>query len=89
MKDSLWSIGLFRCESIMLKTHLVLVVMDQFTRRIIGFGTQASDVDRTALCQMFNHATAKQSMPGYLSSNHDRLFEFHRWKANLRVLEVD
>ena len=25
----------------------------------------------------------------YLSSNNDPLFDFHRWKANLRVLEVD
>ncbi len=34
-KDSLWSVDLFRCESILLKTHWVLVVMDQFSRRII------------------------------------------------------
>ena len=40
-KDSLWSIDLFRCESILLKSHWVLVVMDQFTRRIIGFGVHA------------------------------------------------
>jgi hypothetical protein len=33
MKDSLWSVDLFRCESLLLKTHWVLVVMDQFTRR--------------------------------------------------------
>jgi hypothetical protein len=38
MKDSLWSCDLFRCESATLRTHWVLVVMDQFTRRIIGFG---------------------------------------------------
>jgi len=29
MKDSLWSIDLFRCESILLKSHWVLVVMDR------------------------------------------------------------
>jgi putative transposase len=29
MKDSLWSIDLFRCESILLKTHWVLVVMNR------------------------------------------------------------
>jgi hypothetical protein len=29
-KDSLWSIDLFRCESIVLKSHLVLVVMSRF-----------------------------------------------------------
>src|SRR3984893_4111535 len=32
--DSLWSRGLFRCESIVLRTYWVLVVMDQFTRRL-------------------------------------------------------
>jgi len=36
-KDSLWSVELFRCESLILKTHWVMVVMDQFTRRVIGF----------------------------------------------------
>jgi len=38
MKDSLWSCDLFRCEWATLRTHWVLVVMDQFTRRVIGFG---------------------------------------------------
>ena len=28
MTDSLWSVDLFRCESILLKTHWVMVVMD-------------------------------------------------------------
>ena len=28
MRDSLWSMDLFRCESAMLRTHWVLVVMD-------------------------------------------------------------
>ena len=36
-KDSLWSLDLFRCESAILRTYRVLVVMDQFTRRIVGF----------------------------------------------------
>jgi len=88
-KDSLWSVDLFRCESITLRTHWVLVVMDQFTRRIIGFGIQVGAVDGIALCRMFNQAIARQGVPRYLSSDHDPLFEFHRWKANLRVLEVD
>jgi hypothetical protein len=30
-KDSLWSLNLFQCESAILRTHWVLVVMDQFT----------------------------------------------------------
>src|SRR6266480_3196208 len=36
---------LFRCESATLRTHWVLVVMDQYTRRIIGFGVHAGAVD--------------------------------------------
>src|SRR5262249_28749900 len=32
LKDSLWSIDLFRCESATLRTYWVLVVMGQFTR---------------------------------------------------------
>jgi len=43
-KDSLWSIDLFRCESRSLRTHWVLLVMDQFTRRIIGFGIHRGTV---------------------------------------------
>lgn len=38
---------------------------------------------------MFNHAVAgEQMLPQHSSSDHDPLFEFHRWKANLRILDV-
>jgi len=57
-KDSLWSADLLLCESILLKSHWVLVVMDQYTRRIIGFGVNAGDVDGKTLCKMFNYATS-------------------------------
>ena len=36
-KDSLWSIDLFLCESILLISHWVLVIIDQYSRRIVGF----------------------------------------------------
>jgi putative transposase len=88
MKDSLWSIDLFRCESASLRTHWVLVVMDQFTRRIVGFGVQRGIMDGVALCRMFNQAIQGQTLPKYLSSDHDPLYRFGQWQANLRVLEV-
>jgi transposase InsO family protein len=88
MKGSLWCVDLFRCESILLKTHWVLVVMDQFTRRIIGFGVHANDVDVAALCRMFNKATIENGVPRYISSDHDPLFRHHRWRANLRIRET-
>jgi putative transposase len=89
LKDSLWSVDLFRCESATLRTHWVLVVMDQFTRRILGFGAQAGTVDGVALCRMFNRAIrGPRGMPKYLSSDHDPLYRFGQWQANLRILEV-
>jgi putative transposase len=66
-----------------------MVVMDQYTRRIIGFGVHAGNVDGPVLCSMFNQATAKQSWPKYLSSDNDPLFQYHRWKANLRILDIE
>jgi len=88
-KDSLWSIDLFRCESILLQSHWVLVVMDQFTRRVIGFGVHAGDVDGIALCRMFNMAISSRGIPKYLSSDNDPLFLYHQWNANLRILGAD
>ena len=63
--------------------------MDYFTRRIIGFAVHAGHVNGMVLCQMFNKVTAGIALPRYLSSDNDPLFEYHRWQANLRVLEVD
>jgi putative transposase len=88
-KDSLWSVDLFRCESATLNSYWVLVVMDQFTRRIIGFGIQRGDVDGQALCRMFNKAISTKPRPKYLSSDNDPLFGYHQWRANLRILEID
>jgi transposase InsO family protein len=88
-KDSLWSLDLFRCESITLRTHWVLVVMDHHSRRIIGFGIHASVVNGEILCRMFKHAIQNATaLPKYLSSDHDPLYRFHQWKANLRILDI-
>jgi putative transposase len=75
-KDSLWSLDLFRCESAVLRTHWVLVVMDQFTRRIVGFGVHCGVVDGVGLCRMFNRAARGQTSPTYVSSDHDPLYRF-------------
>jgi putative transposase len=88
MKDSLWSLDLFRCESVALRTYWVLVVMDQHTRRIIGFGIEKDVVDGMALCRMFKQAIRLEGLPKYLSSDHDPLYRFHQWAANLRILGI-
>ena len=66
-KDSLWSMDLFRTESIRLQTHWVLVVMDQYSRRIIGFAVQPITVEGPALCRMFNRIISKSNLPERLS----------------------
>jgi putative transposase len=82
------SADIFRCESLTLRTHWVMVVMDQFTRRIIGFSVHGGIVDGPALCQMFQKAIRQHSVPKYLSTDNDPLYRFHQWQANLRVREV-
>jgi len=37
---------------------------------------------------MLNRAIHAQTLPKYLSSDHDPVYRFHQWQANLRVLEV-
>jgi putative transposase len=89
VKDSLWSVDLFRCESLLLRSHWIMIVMDVFTRRIIGFGVEPAYIDGVSVCRMFNHAIAGQPPPKHLSTDHDPLFRFHRWLANLRVLQIE
>ena len=38
---------------------------------------------------MFNRAIGGQPQPKYLSSDHDPLYRFHQWQANLRILNVE
>ena len=87
--DSLWSVNLLRCASIVLQSYWVLVVMDQFTRRLVGFGVHRGPVDAPSLCRMCNAALHGRGAPRHLSTDHDPLFEAHRWTANLRLLEID
>jgi hypothetical protein len=46
-------------------------------------------VDGADLCRKFNAAIRGRGTPRYLSTDHDPLFEAHRWTANLRTLEID
>ena len=73
----------------MLRSHWVMLVMDVFTRRIVGFGVESVGLEGVSVCRMFNRASAGLSLPKHASTDHDPLFRFHRWLANLRVLEIE
>jgi len=66
-----------------------MLVMDVFTRRIIGFGIAPACIDGVSVCRTFNHAIAGEPLPKHLRTDHDPLFGFHRWLANLRVLAIE
>ena len=38
---------------------------------------------------MTHYHISEQGLPTRLSTHHDPLFRFHRWQANLRILEVE
>jgi hypothetical protein len=57
---------------------------DVFTRRIVGFGVERADIDGVAVSRPL-----RQGLPRRLSTDHDPLFRFHRWRANLRILDIE
>ena len=56
------------CESILLHSYWVLVVIDVFTRRIIGFGIERASSDGMSVCRMFNHAVTGRPLPTHVST---------------------
>jgi transposase InsO family protein len=63
--------------------------MDQFLRHLVGIGVHCGPVAATDLCCMFNAAIHRQGARRHLSTDHDPLFDAHRWMANLRILEIN
>src|SRR6478735_3559097 len=60
-----------------------------FTRRLVGFGVHCGAPTSTDVCRMFNVAIKARGVPRRVSTDHDPLFDAHRWTANLRILEID
>lgn len=86
--DSLWSIDLFRVESVLLKTHWILVCMDQYSRKIIGFAV-CKEIVTEILCRMFNEVLEGTALPKHIGRDHDPLFRSYRWQSLIRILELD
>jgi putative transposase len=45
--------------------------MDQFTRRLVGFGVHGGTVTADDVCRMFNVAIQRQGVPRHLSTDQD------------------
>ncbi len=89
MKDSLWSVDLFRCDSVLLKLHWVMLAIDIYSRRIIDFSVHSGDPDGIVVCCMFNKIIRGKALSKRLSLDNDPPFECNRWQANLRILGID
>ena len=89
LTDSLWSVDFFRCESLTLRSHWVMVVMDQHSRRLIGLAAHAGTLYGTAVCRMFNSIIRQKPLPRRISTDNDPLFEFQLWQENPRVLNIE
>jgi transposase InsO family protein len=74
---------LFRLESVFLRSFWVMVVMDQFTRRIVGFSVHQGTLSGSAICFMFNKIAFRKVWPKYISTDNDPLFEYWLWESNL------
>jgi len=85
----LWSLDFFHLESGLLSTYWAMVVMDQCTRRIVGFAVHRGTLDGHAACCMFNSIINGKSTPRYLSTDNDPLFRFCLWKSNLEFFDIE
>jgi transposase InsO family protein len=88
--DSLWSVDMFKVESLLLQTHWVMVVMDQFSREISGFASmKTTALSGESICALFNRILGAHEPPKRLTHDHGPLFHFHRWKSNMSILDIE
>ena len=65
-----------------------MVVMDVFTRRIIGFGVEPVDIDSVSVAGCSTKPNRTSASHG-ISVPITTAIYLHRWQANLRVLDID
>jgi hypothetical protein len=70
----------FPCESAVLRTHWALVVMDQCTRRIGGFGVHRGDVDSVGHAGLDWRTPESSTDPGGVRAS----VSSYRWQPHCR-----
>ena len=61
--NKLWSMDLFRLESVFLRSFWVMVVMDQFTRKIVGFSVRQVPLSGDNVFCMFKNIASGNDWP--------------------------
>ncbi len=60
-----------------------MVVMDPFTRKIVGFSVRQGSLSGGNICYMDSKIASGKDWPRYISPDHDPLFNYWLWKVNL------
>lgn len=72
-----------------LKSSSVMVIMDQYSRRIIGFTVHRGDVGGEALSSMFREIVSNIPTPKYLSLDNYPFYRFDRWAPELEAMMIN
>jgi putative transposase len=62
--------------------------MDQYSRKIIGFEVKAGPLTGDDIAKMFVNILADKSLPKYLSTDNDPLFNSIIWNLLIKSLEI-
>jgi len=81
--ESLWSIALFQCKSILRKILSSLLAIGQCTRRIIGYGIAGYHSDQTVFFSLLATDVPVVEASNLLSPSHDPPFSHHRRRRKL------
>ncbi len=65
----------------------MMVVMDVYSRKIIGFSVCKYPITGVNACVMFNNIISGKKLPKRMCRDRDPIFKFHRWQANMRIFE--
>jgi len=89
--NGLWSVDLCLSFSVFQKIYVIMVVLDIFSRKSIGYAVRKYPVNGVDVCSMFEEIRRENQgvIPKHLSTDNDPLWLYHRWKANLNLLEID
>ncbi len=52
-----------------MKSHWMMVVMDQFSRKMIGLAVHPGILDGPTVCRLFNQIISGQALPKYLMTH--------------------
>ena len=84
-----WSLDFFRVESVSLRTFVIMVVMDIYSRKIIGIAICPYPASGVNACAMFNSIRNEKPLPHKLTTDNDPVFNYRQWQANLRVSGIE